>query len=364
MYTHDHRPSRRRDEDADSDLWFKAAVIAVPIAGGFILVLLVLLAVRMLRSDSTRHRRLIQIRRERSLTKAHMYISEHFMGGTAGAEGKLQHCSLFDEKKLRPPRGSYSVHSEKISPSSVYSTRGNNSSGSGGPAGEYGDNKNNLFTNSNSNKAGSSSSGGGGGGGHNSRGGFTPAVCCTDELPCCGGLCSVQRETQIIQCETCKSKRLSRSNYNSTYSCCNKMCHSNLSGCTVSPKSSISDIKTSIWPCSKSDSAQSTPPHSPTGDTPGAAHLKSSSHVHHTPRSFSTDSPPNSRESSDTKLSQQLGSTFSKNDDPVRNTHSQLLQPAGQQLQPHSQQQTPQQQHRAVMAHWDKRNPRAPTAVV
>ena len=61
------------------DLWFKAAVIAVPIAGGFILVLLVLLAVRMLRTDSRYHRRLIQIRRERSLTKAQLYVTDHFL---------------------------------------------------------------------------------------------------------------------------------------------------------------------------------------------------------------------------------------------------------------------------------------------
>lgn len=61
------------------DLWFKAAVIAVPIAGGFILILLVLLAVRMLRTDSRQHKRLIQIRRERSLTKAQLYVTDHFV---------------------------------------------------------------------------------------------------------------------------------------------------------------------------------------------------------------------------------------------------------------------------------------------
>lgn len=85
-------PHSSRDDDRD--LWFKAAVIAVPIAGGFILVLLVLLAVRMLRTDSRHHRRLIQIRRERSLTKAHMFISEHFPGKISAR----QHCSLFDDK--------------------------------------------------------------------------------------------------------------------------------------------------------------------------------------------------------------------------------------------------------------------------
>ncbi|BFY97477.1 hypothetical protein BsWGS_00517 [Bradybaena similaris] len=74
VYSKNHHSSN----DDDRELWFKAAVIAVPIAGGFILVLLVLLAVRMLRTDSRHHRRLIHIRREHSLTKAHMYISDHF----------------------------------------------------------------------------------------------------------------------------------------------------------------------------------------------------------------------------------------------------------------------------------------------
>ncbi|XP_052812210.1 uncharacterized protein LOC128239810 [Mya arenaria] len=73
--------SKKTDESnkAQKDLWFKAAVIAVPIAGGFILILLVLLAVRMLRTDSRQHKRLIQIRRERSLTKAQLYVTDHFI---------------------------------------------------------------------------------------------------------------------------------------------------------------------------------------------------------------------------------------------------------------------------------------------
>ncbi|XP_005111345.1 uncharacterized protein LOC101862761 [Aplysia californica] len=92
VYSRNH-PDNRDDE---RDLWFKAAVIAVPIAGGFILVLLVLLAVRMLKTDSRQHRRLIQIRRERSLTKAHMYITDHLV--SMGKGSKQQHCSLFNEK--------------------------------------------------------------------------------------------------------------------------------------------------------------------------------------------------------------------------------------------------------------------------
>ena len=82
--------------DPDRDLWFKAAVIAVPIAGGFILVLLVLFAVRMLRTDSQRHRRLIQIRRERGLTKAQLYVADHF------SEKSDTSCSLFPDKAAKP----------------------------------------------------------------------------------------------------------------------------------------------------------------------------------------------------------------------------------------------------------------------
>ncbi|XP_069110504.1 BMP and activin membrane-bound inhibitor homolog [Argopecten irradians] len=82
------------DRRGESDLWFKAAVIAVPIAGGFILILLVLLAVRMLRTDSRRHRQLIQFRRERtSLTKAQLYVTDHFSEKTE----KSSSSSMFGE---------------------------------------------------------------------------------------------------------------------------------------------------------------------------------------------------------------------------------------------------------------------------
>ena len=63
---------------SSNELWFKAAVIAVPIAGGFILVLLVVLAVRVLRNDNRRHRQLVQLRHHRSLTKAQLYVADHF----------------------------------------------------------------------------------------------------------------------------------------------------------------------------------------------------------------------------------------------------------------------------------------------
>lgn len=66
-------------EISERDLWFKAAVIAVPIAGGFILILLVLLAVRMLRNDNRRQRHLVHAaRQQRSLTKAQLFVADHF----------------------------------------------------------------------------------------------------------------------------------------------------------------------------------------------------------------------------------------------------------------------------------------------
>lgn len=84
-----------KDQNPDKDLWFKAAVIAVPIAGGFILILLVLLAVRMLRSDSRRHRQLIQIRRERtSLTKAQLYVTDHFCDKPCSKKAPLLHDDM------------------------------------------------------------------------------------------------------------------------------------------------------------------------------------------------------------------------------------------------------------------------------
>lgn len=67
--------TERRDS---GDLWFKAAVIAVPIAGAFILTVLVLIAIRMLRTDHKRHRRLVVTQRDRGLTKAQLYVADHF----------------------------------------------------------------------------------------------------------------------------------------------------------------------------------------------------------------------------------------------------------------------------------------------
>ena len=49
----------------------------------------------MLKTDSRHHRRLIEIRRERSLTKAHMYITDHLYGL---GKANQHHCSLFNEK--------------------------------------------------------------------------------------------------------------------------------------------------------------------------------------------------------------------------------------------------------------------------
>lgn len=46
---------KRRDSDGES-LWFRAATIAVPIVGGFILIVLVLMASKMLAKENKRQR--------------------------------------------------------------------------------------------------------------------------------------------------------------------------------------------------------------------------------------------------------------------------------------------------------------------
>ncbi|XP_077979120.1 BMP and activin membrane-bound inhibitor homolog isoform X1 [Glandiceps talaboti] len=51
-------------------VWFRAAVIAVPIAGGCILILLILLAVRMLKNEERRFKRL-QAKRRETLSALH-----------------------------------------------------------------------------------------------------------------------------------------------------------------------------------------------------------------------------------------------------------------------------------------------------
>lgn len=70
-------PKLVQQPPSDRDLWFKAAVIAVPISGGFILILLVLLAVRMLKTDSRRQRHM-QLRRHNGFAKAQLYVADHF----------------------------------------------------------------------------------------------------------------------------------------------------------------------------------------------------------------------------------------------------------------------------------------------
>ncbi|XP_038131101.1 BMP and activin membrane-bound inhibitor homolog [Cyprinodon tularosa] len=55
------------------EVWFRAAVIAVPIAGGLILVLLVMLALRMLRSENKR----LQDQRQQMLSRLHYSFHGH-----------------------------------------------------------------------------------------------------------------------------------------------------------------------------------------------------------------------------------------------------------------------------------------------
>ncbi|XP_064335505.1 BMP and activin membrane-bound inhibitor homolog isoform X2 [Camelus dromedarius] len=58
---------------SSKELWFRAAVIAVPIAGGLILVLLIMLALRMLRSENRR----LRDQRQQMLSRLHYSFHGH-----------------------------------------------------------------------------------------------------------------------------------------------------------------------------------------------------------------------------------------------------------------------------------------------
>ncbi|OCT75562.1 hypothetical protein XELAEV_18030743mg [Xenopus laevis] len=58
---------------SSKELWFRAAVIAVPIAGGLILVLLIMLALRMLRSENKR----LKDQRQQMLSRLHYSFHGH-----------------------------------------------------------------------------------------------------------------------------------------------------------------------------------------------------------------------------------------------------------------------------------------------
>uniref|UniRef100_A0A1A8HWH7 BMP and activin membrane-bound inhibitor homolog n=1 Tax=Nothobranchius kuhntae TaxID=321403 RepID=A0A1A8HWH7_NOTKU len=67
------------------EVWFRAAVIAVPIAGGLILVLLIMLALRMLRSENKR----LQDQRQQMLSRLHYSFHGHH-----AKKGHMAHLDL------------------------------------------------------------------------------------------------------------------------------------------------------------------------------------------------------------------------------------------------------------------------------
>lgn len=91
----------RRDSEMVETLWFRAATIAVPIAGGFILIVLVLLASRMLSKENKRHR-MAQVIGERYL-KAPLY--------PGGSAEPLPHLPLYYHAPLsKTPSLAHSSH--------------------------------------------------------------------------------------------------------------------------------------------------------------------------------------------------------------------------------------------------------------
>ncbi|MBN3311713.1 BAMBI inhibitor, partial [Atractosteus spatula] len=92
------------------EVWFRAAVIAVPIAGGLILVLLIMLALRMLRSENRR------LRDQRQQMLSRLHYSFHGHHARKGHVAKLdlecmvpvtghENCCLTCDKMRQPELG-------------------------------------------------------------------------------------------------------------------------------------------------------------------------------------------------------------------------------------------------------------------
>ncbi|CAG5895548.1 BMP and activin membrane-bound inhibitor homolog a [Menidia menidia] len=86
------------------DVWFRAAVIAVPIAGGLILVLLIMLALRMLRSENK------QLHDQRQQMLSRLHYSFH------GHHAKKSHLAQLDLECMVPVMGheNYSLTCDKM----------------------------------------------------------------------------------------------------------------------------------------------------------------------------------------------------------------------------------------------------------
>ncbi|KAG5850479.1 BMP and activin membrane-bound inhibitor (Xenopus laevis) homolog a [Anguilla rostrata] len=85
--------TRMQELASAKEVWFRAAVIAVPIAGGLILVLLIMLALRMLRSENKR----LQDQRQQMLSRLHYSFHGH--------HAKKGHVTKLDLECMVPVTG-------------------------------------------------------------------------------------------------------------------------------------------------------------------------------------------------------------------------------------------------------------------
>lgn len=85
--------TRVQDLASAKEVWFRAAVIAVPIAGGLILVLLIMLALRMLRSENKR----LRDQRQQMLSRLHYSFHGH--------HAKKGHVAQLDLECMVPVSG-------------------------------------------------------------------------------------------------------------------------------------------------------------------------------------------------------------------------------------------------------------------
>ena len=125
-----HLVTRVTELSSGKEVWFRAAVIAVPIAGGLILVLLIMLALRMLRSENRR----LQAQRQQMLSRLHYSFHGHqAKKGPAAALAKLDlECMV----PLGAGAESCCLACDKLRQAELAGVTGGGGGGSGGVGGE------------------------------------------------------------------------------------------------------------------------------------------------------------------------------------------------------------------------------------
>ncbi|KFM72970.1 BMP and activin membrane-bound inhibitor-like protein, partial [Stegodyphus mimosarum] len=123
FYRYGSNGKNNSDSPVHQQVWFKAAVIAVPIAGGFILIMLIIMAARMLKADHKRYREWTELRRRRRMNTHIVYNGEKPISRSSLFFPKSISCAvLSNDNTFRHPQlhKSFASAGSVSQPNSLY----------------------------------------------------------------------------------------------------------------------------------------------------------------------------------------------------------------------------------------------------